>query len=218
MHTCMIKWGEVHLLTSHAALLLQPASIGAVCSRSLHFHCSFPSLFSTHLHLRSARRGPLSPVAALSTTSLSSWLPFTSSYVLWKLSVILSFICFPLCPCLMLVIYEAGAVSLKGISLCTGSLSGEVRWASIFAITVEECLTLEEHLCCRLHPLEQRQDGLWRKTENPTCTPGCALCCEESRLQKGRQKAATEGGEHLARGTRVTGVWGRWAWVLRGVF
>lgn len=59
-HTCIIKRGEVYLLASHAALLFQPAPIGAVCSRLLHFHCSLPSLFSTHPHLRSARCGPLS--------------------------------------------------------------------------------------------------------------------------------------------------------------
>lgn len=116
MHTLFIKQAEVYLLTSHAALLFWPALIGAVCSRSLHFHRSLSSLFSTHPHLRSAQCGPILPVAAISTTSLSSWLPFTSSSVLLKLSIILSFICFPLCPCFMLMIYEAGDQPKEDIS------------------------------------------------------------------------------------------------------
>lgn len=115
-HKCIIKRGEVYLLASHAALLFQPAPIGAVCSRLLHFHCSLPSLFSTHPHLRSARCGPLSLHWLLSPLHLSPPGFCTSFSVLWRLPM-LSFISCPLCTCLMLMIYEAGVISLKGISL-----------------------------------------------------------------------------------------------------
>lgn len=82
-HACTplsLSEAELYLLISHAALVFQPVSIGAVCSNPLHFYCSHPSLFSTHLHLRSAQCGPHLTVAALYITSLSP--PGFSSLIL----------------------------------------------------------------------------------------------------------------------------------------
>lgn len=184
-HTCIIKRDDVYFLTSHTALLFHPTLIGAVCSCSLHFHCSLPSLVSTHLHLRSARWGPLSSVTGLTTTS--SWLlylilcPLESVYTLFpSLSAIVS------CWWYM----RQGLLVQRG-SLCAGSLSGEV--SVCLSHHSGEVLETGGHHKCRLHPLEQRQDSPRRKTGKAVSMSGRALCWEASRLKEsGRRQQQRE--------------------------
>lgn len=193
---------EVYLLVSHAALLSQPASIGAVCSHSLHFYCSSPLPL---LH---------PPSFTLSTvwTSLTQWLLSTEHlsppgflHVIFCPSETIYYSLLHVLPSLLLSHADdmwAGGIGLKGSSLLWIS-----EWRGEVSVSPSHHSggALEaggEHHWCTLHPLERRQDSPRRKQTDPRVRLD-VLCV-------GRQKAATEGGEHLARGTRFTGVWGRW--------
>lgn len=131
--------------TQPASVSAQPAWIGAVCSRSLHFHCSLPSLFPTHLHLRSAPCGTLSPVAVLTTTFLSSWL----NHHLLSFGKPLFSLSFP-SPSVFTSADDpwGRACHFKwGVSLHW--MCWAERWVSAFAAGAPEIVG---HRWCRLHP------------------------------------------------------------------
>lgn len=155
---------------SHDALLFQLLSIGAVCSCSLHFHCCLPSLFPAHLHLRSALCG------TLSLQSRAQHYIFLLLVTVPHSLSLLSFISIPLCPCLMLMIHNAGVISLKGSFFALDLLVK--RWMSMFLITLEKCL--------RLWSITDAGYTLWNsdktasgdKWKKAACMSGCALCRE----------------------------------------
>lgn len=153
---CNINGGEVYLLPSRAAA---SAVIGAVCSRLLHFHCSLPSLVPTHLHLRFARRGSRSPVAALTTT-----VPPPLSFGGYSLCYYLS--------SQILSWYTAGAQSSLVWSRSFFFLF--FSRAGPLSVEVSVCLFRSQwessggkHHWCRLHPLERRQDGVDKAASVP---------------------------------------------------
>lgn len=82
MHTCHIQRGELYLPTSHAALLFQPASIGAVCSPL----AAFPSL------------SPLPLLHPPSFTLSTVWTSLTSGCSLRSISLLQAASYLIICP------------------------------------------------------------------------------------------------------------------------
>lgn len=150
---------------------IYPASLIVVFDRrGLLLLAAFPLLSPlpfphppTHLRLRSARCGPLSPVAAL-TTFPSSWLNHNFLHLEKLLFSPL------LLPSLLLShvdpwgrgYHSEGGVSLRWIFWAE-------RWASAFPAGAPETVG---HHWCRLHPLERRRDSVQRAA----CVSACALC------------------------------------------
>lgn len=121
------------------------------------------------------------------------------------------------CPRLKLKTDEAGVIGLKGVS---------ERWIS------------ERRGECLSSPSQRRSAWDWRASseagytlwtsdgtasgERQKIARSCVhawmcIVLQGELIEKQRLEAATEEGDRLA-GARVTGVWGRWVWGLRGVF